>query len=104
MQPDHDSMGYYLKISNPDLIYICIALKQPEPLERDRFFICRKHDIQVACIQGYREYMEKHNWTRPKNYKSMDNRLRVDDLIEYEDNWNLILNELGPERLRDHRV
>ena len=33
-------------ISYPDLIYICVALADPDTKERDRFFILRKKDTQ----------------------------------------------------------
>ena len=38
--------------------------------------------------------MKKHDWKRPKNYKSMDNRIYTEDLVEHEDNWSIILDEL----------
>ena len=82
-------------ILNPSLIYICVALSEPQSLERDRFFVCRKKHIQAACVQSYRGFMSKHNWARPKNYRSMDNRFAINDLLDYEDDWDLILNELN---------
>ena len=75
-------------ITNPDLIYICIALGDKHG--EDRFFICRKRDIQDACVKGYTEWMDAKDWKRPRNYQSLDNRYSVKDLVQFEDNWALI--------------
>jgi hypothetical protein len=82
-------------ISNPELIYICVALAEPDKEENDRFFILKKKDIQSICAKNYREWMDKHNWQRPKNYKTFDNRYSIADLLEYENNWKLIEQEIN---------
>ena len=66
------------KISNPNLVYICVALNEPEEKQRDRFFILTKSDIQNVCASNYREWMNGINWKRPRNYKSLDNSLGAD--------------------------
>ncbi len=81
-------------ISNPGLIYVCVALAKPDTEEHDRFFILKKKDLQLICARSYRNFMDKINWKRPKNYKSLDNRYNVDDLNEFEDNWSLIERKL----------
>ena len=83
-----------LTISNPDLIYVCVALTAPEDNEKDRFFILKKKDIQPICSNNYRRWMNTINWKRPRNYKSLDNRYSVDDLLKYENNWQLIQEAL----------
>ena len=60
-----------LTISNPDLIYVCVALTPPDDEARDRFFILRKKDLQEICSNNYRRWMNTINWKRPKNYKSL---------------------------------
>lgn len=76
------------QITNPDLIFVCVALG----MERrdDRFFVCRKRDIQEACIKSYKRWMDPREWKRPTNYESLDNRYHVEDLLPFEDNWQLI--------------
>ena len=41
-------------ISNPDLIYVCVALGDSKKIEKDRFFILRKKDVQTICVKRYR--------------------------------------------------
>jgi hypothetical protein len=82
-------------IKNKNLIYVCVALakevSKPEKQDRDRFFILKKEDLQTICADNYSKWMDKHNWKRPRNYKSLDNRYYIKDLEEhYEDNWELI--------------
>lgn len=81
------------KIKNPDLIYICIALGYKHG--EDRFFICRKRDIQNACVKGYIDWMDPKDWKRPRNYKSLDNRYSVCDLKSFENNWKLIAEAMS---------
>ena len=82
-------------ISNPDLIYICVALADIEKDERDRFFILKKSDIQKIASKNYRDWMNPKQWKRPRNYKSLDNRYYIKDLLEYENNWQLIEEEIN---------
>lgn len=77
-------------IDNPKLIYLCIALAEIDSQEKDRYFILRKKDLQAICAHNYRTWMAKHNWKRPKNYKSLDNRYLIDDLKKYENKWENI--------------
>ena len=85
-----------LKITNPQLIYVCVALSKPDSTAKDRFFILLKRDMQHICTRNYRDWISKHNWKRPRNYQSLDNRYYLKDLEAYENNWSLItqcLNE-----------
>lgn len=83
------------RISNPDLIYVCVALSEPEKIEKDRYFILEKSKLQVICAENYRNWIVKHDWQRPRNYKSLDNRYEINDLLEYENNWILIEKSLN---------
>ena len=38
--------------------------------------------------------MDLINWKRPRNYKSLDNRYTIEDLRKYENNWQLIEEQL----------
>jgi len=90
-QIDHGNQA----ISNPDLIYVCVALSKPDSKEKDRFFILQKKKIQLICTANYRAWMLKHNWKRPRNYKSLDNRYEINDMLEFENNWKLIVHALN---------
>ena len=76
------------RIFNPDLIYILVAVGKS--YGEDNFLICQKKDIQKACILSYRRYMDPKKWVRPKNYRSLDNRYHLTDLIKFKNNWDLI--------------
>ena len=56
------------KITNPDLTYICVLLGDTR--DKDRFFVCKKSDIQNVCIASYKRCMDPWDWKRPKNFKS----------------------------------
>lgn len=79
-----------LAIDNPELIYICVSLKKADSTERDRFFVLQKRDLQKICAASYRKWMDSHDWKRPRNYESLDNRYSLKDLEPYEGNWELL--------------
>ncbi len=39
--------------------------------------------------------MDGINWLRPRNYKSLDNRYYIKNLLKYENNWDLVNKELN---------
>jgi len=84
-----------IQIENPDLIYICIALSGLSEQSKDRFFILRKKELQTICSENYRGWISQHNWKRPRNYKSLDNRYYIKNLEKFENNWGLIKEVLG---------
>jgi hypothetical protein len=85
-----------MMISNPNLIYVCVALSEPASEKRDQFFVLTKKDLQQICARNYREWMDGIEWKRPRNYKSLDNRYYIKDLQKYENNWSLIERAFGP--------
>lgn len=42
--------------------------------------------------------MDPKGWVRPVNYKSLDNRYGVEDLLQFENNWLLIESRLSERR------
>lgn len=82
-------------ITNPDLIYVCVSLAEADTGQRDRFFILRKKDLQVICAANYRNWISKHNWQRPRNFRSLDNRYYVSNLEPFENNWDLFAELIG---------
>jgi hypothetical protein len=83
-------------ISNPDLIHVCVMLAQAGTDQRDRFFILRKKNLQDICAKNYRDWISTYNWKRPRNFRSLDNRYYVSNLIPYENNWGLFSEQLNP--------
>jgi hypothetical protein len=62
--------------------------------QRDRFFILRKKDLQKICADNYRSWISKHDWKRPRNFRSLDNSYDVDNLVPFENNWGLFREQL----------
>ena len=42
-----------LDITNPDLIYVCVAIAPANSGKNDRFFVLTKSELQSAVIRGY---------------------------------------------------
>lgn len=83
-------------ISNPDLIYVCVAIAPPGAL--DRFFILTKRDLQAVCIEGYSAWMDGISWQRPRSPESYDCRWGIESIRQFENNWSLIVNRLKTEK------
>jgi len=84
-----------IEISNADLIHVCIAISPANSLERDRFFVLTKAELQTVCVRGHSTWMEKHDWIRPKNPQSYHIAYRISDLLEFENRWELITQRLA---------
>ena len=82
-------------ISNPDLIYVCVLLAEIATGQGDRFFILTKRDLQKICAANYRDWISTHDWKRPRNFRSLDNRYYVRNLTPFENDWDLFLKLLG---------
>ena len=83
-----------VKIKNPDLIYVFVAIA-PDEKSKDRFFILTKSQLQNVCIKGYSEWMDERDWKRPRSPESYDCRFEISEVKEYEDNWKLISDRLA---------
>ncbi len=87
------------KINHPDLIFVCVAMSSEQG--GDRFFICRKSEIQTVCIATYSRWMDPIDWRRPRNYESLDNRYAISDLLRFENNWDIITDRLKKQGVHD---
>ena len=87
--------GGLRSLSNPELIYVCVALHAPGDGKLDRFFILTKCDLQQVCAGNYSTWMEPRGWRRPKNPESYDCRYYVPQLERFEDNWDIIFARLA---------
>ena len=77
-------------LPTPDLIYVCVALASTDNANRDRYFILTTGELQLACERHYRNWMDSHGWRRPKKVDSFDLRYKIEDLADFEENWELI--------------
>lgn len=83
-------------VSTPNLIYVCVMIAEAGGGRGDRFFILRKEDLQGICASNYRDWISKHDWKRPRNFRSLDNRYYVKNLEPFENNWALFTEQLSP--------
>ena len=84
------------QLDDADLIYVCVVLRVPSDVRRDRFFILTKANVQAACVKSYTAWMEPKGWRRPRNPASFDCRYAVGHIEQFENNWDLITHRLTP--------
>ncbi len=83
------------QINNPDLIYVHVAIAQPDE-GNDQFFVLTKVQLRKVAIKRYSSWMDTIGWKRPKNPESYECRYLIQDLEEYRDNWGLVTEKLLP--------
>ena len=74
---------------NKDLIYVIIFCRKE--LESAKFYICTQGDIQEIVDKNYRAHLDKVGSVRPRNPHSTHCSYKENDLLIFEDNWDLIL-------------
>jgi hypothetical protein len=82
------------ELTNPDLIYVYVALADEAADTDDRFFVLTMRELQEVCIRCYTSWMESKDWKRPRNPESYDNRFWIKDIAAYENRWSLVLDRL----------
>ena len=88
---NYQHIGALLKLSNPDIIWVMVQIKNNE-LSSARYFICTETQIQKKIVERFENFMKKHNFRRPGGGASPQAVLNVKDLLEFEDNWRILPN------------
>ena len=70
-----------------DLICVLVVLQDDEP---DRYFILDWRDLQKTLVAAHRAWLATHGGVRPRTPESLHTALRIQQIAEYEDNWDLI--------------
>lgn len=89
---NYQEIGPLKELKHPDMVWIMVRLDPNRVgVEGARFFICTEIQIQEKMVNRYRAFMERHNNRRPGGGGSIHTILNIEDLIEYENNWNIVL-------------
>lgn len=80
------------KLANPNIIFVLVRLSDTA---EDEFFILTLGEIQEKIRQHYTDYLKRKGGTRPKNYRSLHCALPANELVDFRDNWSVILRRFG---------
>jgi hypothetical protein len=75
----------------PELMCVLVVL---EKTGHDRFFILEWKELRDILVRGYREYLSKHNFVRPKRTDSFHTILAISDVEPFENEWRKILSRV----------
>ena len=75
----------------PFYVFVKVGLKRGE----DSFFVLDQLKLVSLIKQGYQSFLDLHGGVRPKNPETTHNSVTLQQLLPYEDNWAIILQELG---------
>lgn len=73
---------------DPELIFVFVMIG--ERLGDDRFFLLTQHDLQLLIQESYVSFLGKHGGKRPRNALTTHNSVTLEQLIPFEDNWDLV--------------
>ena len=74
---------------HPNLIHAFIWT-DPDDRSNDRFFLLTLLELQETIAKNYTAYLERHEGSRPRNWKSTHCSVKLEHLSEFEENWKLI--------------
>jgi hypothetical protein len=77
------------RILHPDLITVYVWLSKSAG-QLDRYFVLTKFDVQKILIEGYQQWLGKHNGIRPKKPDSYHIIIGLCELLPFENNWKII--------------
>lgn len=81
------------EIFHPELIYIFVEIGETH--KEDRFFLMQKKDVQEVHYTRHLEWNLAHDQRRPRNPKTTHCGIWSKDILEYENNWQLISDQLA---------
>jgi hypothetical protein len=76
------------QLDKPNLI--CVLVKLGGQNKAD-FYICEMKDLQNIIYEHYKEDLNKHKGKRPKNPNSTHCALSPEELEEFKDRWDTIM-------------
>lgn len=88
----------YRQLRTPDMIWVCVSVASKRE-GKDRYFILKESDLQKILFTNYAYELEQVSGKRKKNWQAEDCWWEIDDIIEFEDNWNLIEKQFKPEAI-----
>ena len=88
--PDkRQKLGNYLPRAYPHLIWIVVWIDDNN-INTARFFIATEEQIQKTIVEHYQKSLARYDYIRPRNHRATQTMLTIDDLVNYEDNWDVL--------------
>lgn len=85
-------IGNKIKLPMPQLV--CIFVLAAEKYGDDQFFVLEWAKVQDIIIKNYKSWLDAHGGVRPKKPDSLHCTIKKTDLLDFKDNWELIINRL----------
>lgn len=73
---------------------VCVFVIAAEKYGEDQFFILEWSKVQEILIVNHKRWLDAHGGVRPKKPESMHTAIARQDLLEFKDNWPLIISRL----------
>ncbi|NTW88047.1 MAG: hypothetical protein HGB26_02750 [Desulfobulbaceae bacterium] len=82
-------LGNYLPRAHPGMIWIVVWIKGND-ISTARFFIATEKEIQETIVKHYQRFLDQCDSIRPRKHKSTQTMLTKDELVIFEDNWDVL--------------
>ena len=77
---------------DPHLIYVFVSIG--ETAGDDRYFVLEQRTVAEIICDNHVNFLAQHNGIRPINWQSTHCAVQLQNLVEFENNWELIDNAL----------
>ncbi len=68
----------------------------------DEFFILAESTLQDLLTEQYRQYLDTHDFRRPKNHRSTHAGFKSSLIQAYKDDWGTITTHVLPDSSQEH--
>jgi len=87
----HQVLGKLQPEPFPGLVCVLVVIQETG---QDRFFILDWKELRKIVTGGYKVYLQKHNFARPRAHSSFHTALAISDAEPFEDQWSKILDRV----------
>lgn len=91
LEGDRQFLGSMKPAPQPNLVCVFVLVGHAGS---DRFFLFDWADLQRIVVDGYRAYLKSKSGVRPRKRDSYHAAVTPDHLLEYEDNWDLVVERI----------
>ena len=88
----HQRVGKLQPEPFPRLVYVLVVLKGTA---QDEFFILGWKDLQDILVKGYKAYLRRHSYIRPRAPGSFHTALAILDVEPFKDLWGKIQDRVS---------
>lgn len=73
---------------------LVVVFVRVDPQGSDQYYILTWTRLRHLLVKGHKNFLDKHNGVRPRNYKSLHSAIQEESLHPYRDKWDTVEKNL----------